>query len=250
MKILGVIPARYASTRFPGKPLAMINGKSMIQRVYEQAVKSSSLSNVVVATDDSRIFDHVIAFGGKVMMTSANHQNGTARCQEVLNKISQETLSDKYDTVINIQGDEPYIDPSQIDMVSALFENPQTDIGTLVKKISTTIDLFDENNVKVVFNKDSNALYFSRQPIPFLRGAAKDEWLAQHTYYKHIGIYGYRADILNKVVLLKESELETAEKLEQLRWLENTYSISVDITEIESLAVDTPEDLLKLNNRR
>ena len=250
MKILGVIPARYASTRFPGKPLAMINGKSMIRRVYEQAVKASSLSKVVVATDDSRIFDHVAAFGGKVKMTSAGHQNGTARCQEVLNKINQETSPDKYDVVINIQGDEPYIDPAQIDMVSALFENPQTDIGTLVKKISTTIDLFDENIVKVVFNKDTNALYFSRQPIPFIRGAPKEEWLEQQTYYKHIGIYGYRADILNKIVLLKESELETAEKLEQLRWLENTYSISVDITEIESLAVDTPEDLLKLNNRR
>ena len=250
MKILGVIPARYASTRFPGKPLAMINGKSMIRRVYEQAVKSSSLSNVLVATDDSRIFDHVTAFGGNVMMTSAEHQNGTARCQEVLNKISQDTLSDKYDAVINIQGDEPYIDPAQIDMVSTLFENPQTNIGTLVKKINTTIDLFDKNIVKVVFNKDNNALYFSRQPIPFLRGAPKDEWLQQHTYFKHIGIYGYRADILNKIILLKETELETAEKLEQLRWLENTYSIAIDITDIESLAVDTPDDLLKLNNRR
>ena len=249
MNILGVIPSRYASTRFPGKPLTIINGKSMIQRVYEQALKSSSLSKVIVATDDKRIFDHVKSFNGQVLMTSSDHQNGTTRCQEVLSKLNEENSDNKYDIVINIQGDEPYIDPSQIEMVSALFNHHKTGIGTLVKKISSSTELFDENVVKVVFGKRKDAIYFSRQPIPYLRSVSKEDWLNHHTFYKHIGIYGYRADILNEIVLLEKGELEVAEKLEQIRWLENSYSISVDVTDIESIAVDTPEDLLKLNNR-
>lgn len=249
MKILGVIPARYASTRFPGKPLAMINGKSMIRRVYEQALKSSSLTDVVVATDDQRIYDHVKAIDANVMMTSTGHQNGTARCHEVLRKLNKKNLANKYDIVINIQGDEPYIDPAQIDIISALFNNQKTEIGTLVKKINTSSELFDKNVVKVVFNNLNKAMYFSRQPIPFLRNVPEEDWLRQHTFFKHVGLYGFRARILNEIVALKKSETENAEKLEQLRWLENSYSISVDITDIESIAVDTPEDLLKLNNR-
>ena len=244
MKILGIIPSRYASTRFPGKPLAVIDGKSMIQRVYEQASKSALLSKVIVATDDSRIFEHVQDFGGNVAMTSKNHTNGTLRCWEVV-----EQSDGNYDIIVNIQGDEPFIDPEQIDQVAGLFKNNEVEIGTLVKKIKSEEELFNPNVVKAVFDQQKKALFFSRQTIPFLRGIPQEEWITKHNFYKHIGIYAYRFDVLEKIVKLKPTELEKAESLEQLRWLENGFKINVQITEKEAISIDTPEDLLKLTNR-
>jgi 3-deoxy-manno-octulosonate cytidylyltransferase (CMP-KDO synthetase) len=249
MKVLGVIPARFASTRFPGKPLVSIDGKSMIRRVYEQALKAESLDQVVVATDDSRIFDHVKEFGGEVLMTSPDHQNGSSRCHEVLEILSRTDQSFKYDVVINIQGDEPFIDPQQIDKVTNLFIDPLVEIGTLAKKIAKTQELFNPNSVKVIFGKKKNAIYFSRQTVPFLRDINEKDWVENYDFYKHIGIYGYRAEVLKKIVKLKSSKLEEAEKLEQLRWLENGYKIGVEITEFEGVSIDTPDDLSKLTNR-
>ena len=239
MNFTGIIPARYASTRFPGKPLVIIQGKSMIQRVYEQAKRSKKLSDVVVATDDKRIADHVKSFGGKFIMTSAKHRTGTERCAEVSKKLR---LSNK-DVVINIQGDEPFIDPAQIDAVCKCFANKETQIATLVKKISDTKELFNPNVVKAVFDKNNFALYFSRNPIPYLREDKQENWLKQHDYYKHIGIYGYKAEVLAALVKLKSTALEKAESLEQLRWLENGYKIKIQETKLESVAIDTPNDL-------
>lgn len=250
MKILGVIPARYASTRFPGKPLAEVQGKSMIRRVYEQAQKTSSFSHVVIATDDQRIFDHVKDFGGEVMMTSLDHTDGTSRCNEIVSLLQKNDASEKFDVVINIQGDEPFIDPAQIEMVCGLFSLPETEIGTLIMKIESENDLFNPNIVKVVTALTGQALYFSRQPIPYRRDVPEKDWTKHHTYFKHIGLYGYRTDILAEIVKLKPGKLEYAEKLEQLRWLENGYRISVKQTNFESVAVDTPEDLSKINNNR
>lgn len=244
MKIIGIIPARYASTRFPGKPLAMIQGKSMINRVYKQALKAKSLSKVVVATDDSRIFDHINNFGGNVVMTAKNHLNGSSRCLEVI-----ENSNEQFDAVINIQGDEPYIDPEQINQLAALFKKQNVEIATLVKKVQTEEELFNPNVVKVVFDNNMQALFFSRQAIPFLRGIKMDEWITEHSFYKHIGIYGYRPGILKEIVSLAPAELERVESLEQLRWIENGYSIKLGITTLEGDAVDTPEDLLKLTNK-
>ena len=244
MNFTGIIPARYASTRFPGKPLVIIQGKSMIQRVYEQAKRSKKLSDVVVATDDKRIADHVKSFGGKFIMTSAKHRTGTERCAEVSKKLR---LSNK-DVVINIQGDEPFIDPAQIDVVCKCFENKETQIATLVKKISDTKELFNPNVVKAVFDKNNFALYFSRNPIPYLREDKQENWLKQHDYYKHIGIYGYKAEVLAALVKLKSTALEKAESLEQLRWLENGYKIKIQETKLESVAIDTPNDLEVISN--
>ena len=244
MKILGIIPSRYASTRFPGKPLAMIDGKSMIQRVFEQAVKSDALTKVIVATDDSRIFDHVESFNGNVVMTSSEHLNGTSRCWEVV-----EQSDENYDVVVNIQGDEPFIDPEQINQVVKPFENSGVEIATLVKKIDETAELINPNVVKAVFDREKKALFFSRQPIPFLRGIQQEEWLKKHDYFKHIGIYAYRCDVLKKIVKLEPSELEKAENLEQLRWLENGFKINLQVTAIEAASIDTPDDLLKLTNK-
>ena len=221
-----------------------IDGKSMIQRVYEQASKSSSLTRVIVATDDSRIYDHVKSFNGNVVMTSSEHLNGTSRCWEVV-----EQSDENYNVVVNIQGDEPFIDPVQINQVAELFENNEVEIATLVKKIDESTELFNPNVVKAVFDREKKALFFSRQPIPFLRGIPKDEWLRKHDYFKHIGIYAYRSDILKKIVKLKPSELEKAESLEQLRWLENGFNINVQVTAIEAVSIDTPDDLLKLTNK-
>ena len=243
MEILGIIPARYASTRFPGKPLIEINGMSMIQRVYTQAKKSKSLGRVVVATDDRRIYKHVMDFGGEVVMTSENHLTGTDRCREAL----KETKA-VCDAVINIQGDEPFIDPGQIDKVAACFYIQGTQLATLAKKITNIDDLTNHNMVKVVFNKNSDALYFSRSPIPFTRNFEESDWLNQTAYYKHIGIYGFSKYILNQITKLETSSLEKAESLEQLRWLENGYKIKVAITDFESVAIDTPEDLLKVKD--
>ena len=240
MKILGIIPARYASTRFPGKPLIDIASKTMIQRVYEQAKKCDSLTEVIVATDDERIYKHVHDFGGVAVMTSSNHQSGTDRCAEVALKYPQ------YDVIINIQGDEPYIDPEQITIVSACFTNKDVQLSTLIKKITTLEELNNPNSPKVIINKHSEAIYFSRTPLPYLRGNEPADWLNHFTYFKHIGIYGYRADILQQVTKLAISPLERAESLEQLRWVENGYSIRVAETELETHAIDVPEDLKKL----
>ena len=241
MKTLGIIPARYASTRFPGKPLIDIQGKSMIQRVYEQATKSLSLDMIVVATDDAQISDHVLAFGGLAVMTDTNHESGTDRCAEI---IRMQEFSE-YEVVINIQGDEPFIQPSQIDLVCSLFEDPVTEIGTLVKKIEDSSELENPNLPKVVCNVNEDAIYFSRSPIPYLRGKEMKDWIHHHAYYKHIGIYGYRTWVLKEISVLQKGKLEQAESLEQLRWLENGYKISTAKTDLETLAIDTPEDLLK-----
>jgi 3-deoxy-manno-octulosonate cytidylyltransferase (CMP-KDO synthetase) len=241
MKILGIIPARYASSRFPGKPLVDIAGKSMIQRVYEQVKKCVDVAEVIVATDDSRIFDHVQAFGGVAVMTADDHQSGTDRCAEVA------SLHPEYNVIINIQGDEPYIDPEQITKLAACFNDPGTQIATLIKKILTREELFNYNSPKVVINKLSEAIYFSRATLPHIRAQEPDNWLEFYTYFKHIGIYGYRADVLQQITKLPISGLEKAESLEQLRWIENGYRIKVAETELETHAVDVPADLEKLN---
>lgn len=240
MKILGIIPARYASTRFPGKPLVDIAGKTMIQRVYEQAKKCATLTEVIVATDDDQIFSHVQQFGGVAVMTSDAHQSGTDRCAEVARQHPE------YDVIINIQGDEPFIDPQQIDKVAACFNQESTQLATLVKKILTTEELYNFSSPKVILNKQSEAIYFSRSPLPHVRGREPQQWLYYYTYYKHIGIYGYKSDILQQVTLLPVSSLEKAESLEQLRWIENGYRIKVAETELETYAIDTPEDLEKI----
>ncbi len=244
MRSIGIIPSRYASTRFPGKPLVDIQGKSMIQRVYEQVSKSRILSNVIVATDDDRIYDHVVSFGGKVLMTSVDHVVGTTRCNEVISQLEKE--QDYYDVAINIQGDEPTINHIQIDDVLTRLLDDNAQIATLAKQISSTSDLFDPNVVKVVLSTQNRALYFSRQAIPFQRGIEQQYWLENTNYFKHIGLYGYKTEILKKISCMPTSELEGAESLEQLRWLENGVNIFVDITDFESIAIDTPDDLLKL----
>jgi 3-deoxy-manno-octulosonate cytidylyltransferase (CMP-KDO synthetase) len=233
MKVLGIIPARYASTRFPGKPLIDIGGKSMIQRVYEQAKKCTSLSKVIVATDDDRIFNHISDFGGVAVMTSPDHQSGTDRCAEVALQHPQ------YDIIINIQGDEPFIDPEQITKVAACFTSADVQLATLIKKIETLEELDNPNSPKVIINKHSEA-------VPYLRGHDALDRLNHFTFFKHIGIYGYRADILQEVTKLAISPLEKAESLEQLRWIENGYRIKVAETELETHAVDVPEDLEKM----
>ncbi|OUN73363.1 3-deoxy-manno-octulosonate cytidylyltransferase [Barnesiella sp. An55] len=241
MKFIGIIPARYASTRFPGKPLADMKGKYMIQRVYEQA--SKVLDRVCVATDDDRIFNAVQSFGGQVVMTSTLHRSGTDRCFEAYNN-----LGGHEDVVINIQGDEPFIKPEQIESLIACFDSPQTQIATLVRPFEATEGyeaLANPNSPKVVMNERHEALYFSRSVIPYLRGVEPAEWLARHTYYKHIGMYGYRADVLAQITRLPQSSLELAESLEQLRWLQNGYTIKVGITTQETIGIDTPADLQK-----
>ena len=242
MKILGIIPARYASTRFPGKPLIMLNGKSMIQRVYEQSLKADLLTDVVVATDDQRIFDAVTAFGGKVMMTSSEHNSGTDRCCEIV-----ERIGDDYDAVVNIQGDEPFINPEQINQLAELISSEESQLASLCKPIKDADELFDDNVVKVVFDTKGKALYFSRHTIPFLRKVDKDEqrWMKERTFYKHIGIYAYKVDVLREIASLPQSGLELAECLEQLRWLENSYTIKMGVTEFESYSIDTPQDVEK-----
>lgn len=241
MKFIGIIPARYASTRFPAKPLAILGSKPVIQRVYEQV--AGILDEAYVATDDERIESAVKAFGGKVVMTSVYHKSGTDRCYEAYTKVGQ-----GYDVVVNIQGDEPFIQRSQLEAVKACFEDLATQIATLVKPF-TPEDGFEAlenvNSPKVVVNKNMNALYFSRSVIPFQRNAEKEGWLKGHTYYKHIGLYAYRADVLKEITSLPQSSLELAESLEQLRWLENGYTIKVGISEVETIGIDTPQDLAR-----
>lgn len=238
MKILGIIPARYASTRFPAKPLVSIYGKSMIQRVYQQAQKSDLLTKLVVATDDERIYNEVKSFGGEVLMTSENHKNGTERCAEVL-----EILNSDFDIVINIQGDEPFFESSSIELISSCFNDKKTDIATLVKEIQYQEDLESKTVVKAVISVQNKALYFSRQAIPCVRNCESENPLNEHTFYKHIGIYAFRTNVLKEIVKLPESKLEKAESLEQLRWLENGYNITTNLSTHDSNSVDTPEDL-------
>lgn len=249
MKFIGIIPARYASTRFPGKPLAMIHGTSMIMRVYQQAKKAACLDRVVVATDNMRIFDHVQKEGGEAVMTDEGHVSGTDRVYEAVGKLMNQEDFIKDTVIINIQGDEPYIDPAAITTLSACFDNPEVGIATLIKKIISEEELSNPNVVKVVSGKSKQALYFSRSPLPFIRGAGISEWLSANTFFKHIGIYAYRGHILQGIATLKPSVLEKAEGLEQLRWMENGYSIHVEVTDYESVAVDTPADLSKIMNK-
>lgn len=242
MKFIGIIPARYASTRFPGKPLANMNGKPMIQRVYEQV--QGVLDAVCVATDDTRIEEAVKAFGGNVVMTSDKHRSGTDRCFEAFQKVGK-----GFDVVINIQGDEPFIHPEQIQTVKDCFNDENTQIATLVKPFDPNGDfestLFNPNSPKVVINKNNEAMYFSRSIIPYIRGKKYTEWLPNHVFYKHIGLYAYRAHVLKEITQLPQSTLELAESLEQLRWLENGYRIKVGITNQETIGIDTPEDMEK-----
>lgn len=241
MKFLGIIPARYASTRFPAKPLAMLGGKTVIQRVYEQV--AGVLDDAYVATDDERIEAAVKSFGGKVVMTSVEHKSGTDRCYEACTKIGGD-----FDVVVNIQGDEPFIQPSQLQAVKSCFDDSSTQIATLVKPFSGNDDfavLENVNSPKVVVNKNMNALYFSRSIIPYQRNADKNDWLKNYTYYKHIGLYAYRTEVLKEITSLPQSSLELAESLEQLRWLENGYTIKVGTSEVETIGIDTPQDLEK-----
>ncbi len=240
MKFICIIPARYASTRFPGKPLAVIHHKTMIQRVYEQV--SLALNDVWVATDDERIKKAVEQFGGNVVMTSTNHKSGTDRVAEAVTNIEQLT-NQQFDVVINVQGDEPFIQPEQLTAIKKCFDNKDTAIATLIKPITKSQEIFDSNKVKVVISNTQKALYFSRSPIPFLRGVPQEDWLSNGKFNKHIGMYAYRTAVLHEITKLPQSELEVAESLEQLRWLENGYHIQTEFTHHESIGIDTPNDL-------
>ena len=239
MKFIGVIPARYASTRFPGKPLAILGGKTVIQRVYEQV--SSVLKEAYVATDDDKIFNTVKQFGGKVVMTSPNHKSGTDRIEEAVQKIGGH-----FDVVINVQGDEPFIHRSQLEEIIRCFDDPQTQIATLGKsfvKEQGFEAMENPNSPKIVVDNCGYAMYFSRSVIPFVRGKEQDSWLDSYPYLKHLGIYAYRTNVLHEITQLPQSSLELAESLEQLRWLQNGYRIKVGLTNVETIGIDTPEDL-------
>lgn len=239
LRFIAIIPARYASTRFPAKPLALLGGKPVIQRVYEQV--TGVISSAVVATDDERIAEVIKSFGGQVVMTSPNHKSGTDRCWEAYQKLGEE-----YDVVINVQGDEPFIAHSQLRAIMECFEDENTDIATLVKPFVESDGLAaleNPNSPKVVLDSESRAIYFSRSVIPYLRGVEPEQWLSSHTFYKHIGMYAFRSDVLGKITSLPQSTLELAESLEQLRWLENGYKIGVGISDVETVGIDTPEDL-------
>lgn len=246
MKIIGIIPARYASTRFPGKPLVEIDGVSMIRRVYQQVEAANSISKTIVATDDERIFNHVKAFGGNVMMTADTHESGTERIAEVIKKTNE-----SFDIAINIQGDEPFIQSQLIDdLANFLIKNPTFKIATAAKKITDKETLFNPNSVKVVFSNSGKALYFSRQTIPYIRGVENDDWLDRQDFYKHIGIYAFRTSALLEIIEQPMSNFEKSESLEQLRWLENDYVIGVMPTDFEAVGIDTPEDLERVARRK
>lgn len=236
MKFIGIIPARYASTRFPGKPLALLGGRPVIQHVYEKAV--AAIGEAYVATDDQRIFEVVKAFGGQAVMTRSDHQSGTDRIEEACEKIGTDA-----DVIINIQGDEPFVAVSQIETLKGLFNHPQTQIGTLGKRFESMETVMNPNSPKIVTDKTGFALYFSRSVIPYIRGKEQDCWINHFPYLKHLGIYAYRRETLYEITHLPSSSLELAESLEQLRWLENGYRIRVGITEVETVGIDTPEDL-------
>lgn len=242
MKFISIIPARYASTRFPGKPLAMLGGKSVIQRVYEKV--SGVIDETWVATDDERIFNAVESFGGKVVMTRNDHKSGTDRIEEAIEKIGGD-----YDVVINVQGDEPFIQASQIKTVCECFDDPSTEIATLGKPFGNDMDAINNpNSPKIVVDKKGYAMYFSRSVIPFVRGKESKEWSLSYPFLKHIGLYAYRRNVLAEVTRLPQGELEKAESLEQLRWLENGYRIKVGLTDVETVGIDTPEDLARAEN--
>ena len=236
MTFTAIIPARYASTRFPGKPLAVLGGKTVIQRVYEQV--KSVLSEVYVATDDERIFSCVEAFEGMAVMTRSDHQSGTDRIQEAVEKTGT-----KADVIINVQGDEPFIQPSQIQTLMQLFDDPSTQIGTLGKPFESIEAVENPNSPKIVTDIKGFALYFSRSVIPYIRGKERQEWLGAYPFMKHLGVYAYRKEVLEEVTKLPQSSLEVAESLEQLRWLQNGYRIRVGLTDVETVGIDTPEDL-------
>ena len=241
MKPLVIIPARYASTRFPAKPLALLGGMPIIEHVYRQA--SKAVKDVVVATDDERIKSVVEGFGGRAVMTSTEHQSGTDRCYEALQNVGEQ-----YDIVINVQGDEPFIQPEQITALIECFSDAATDIATMVKPFAEEDGieaLENPNSPKVVVSRSMKAIYFSRSVIPYMRGVEREEWLKHHTYYKHLGIYAFRSKVLAEITALPQSSLELSEKLEQLRWLENGYVIGVATTNIETIGIDTPEDLAR-----
>lgn len=239
MKHIAIIPARFASMRFPGKPLAMLGDKTVIQRVYEQV--SKQIEETWVATDDMQIFSHVKSWGGNVIMTSESHQSGTDRVEEAVEKL--ETMGNHYDIVINVQGDEPFVQPKQIESLCKCFDDEQTQIATL--GIRPEEDIMNPNVPKIVTDNNSFALYFSRSPIPFIRGKDHAEWQSAFPFMKHIGMYGYRRDVLKEITALPQSSLEKAESLEQLRWLQNGYRIKVGETFTDTIGIDTPEDLIK-----
>ena len=236
MKFIGIIPARYASTRFPGKPLAMLGGKPVIQRVYEQVV--SVLGEAYVATDDERIFKAVESFGGRAVMTRSDHKSGTDRIEEAAQKLQTDA-----DVIINVQGDEPFIQKSQLETVKHLFDDPQTQIATLGKPFESMEAVENPNSPKIVCDINGYAMYFSRSVIPHIRGKEQSEWLLNFPYLKHIGLYAYRRNVLAEITKLPQSPLELAESLEQLRWLQNGYRIKVGLTDVETVGIDTPEDL-------
>jgi 3-deoxy-manno-octulosonate cytidylyltransferase (CMP-KDO synthetase) len=243
LNIVAIIPARYASTRFPGKPLIDIGGKTMIQRVYEQVKKAKGISHIIIATDDTRIENAARLMDAEVLMTAPEHQSGTDRCAEVAR-----VLFDKFDAVINIQGDEPFIQPQQIEQVAKLLSKPTTQIASLARQIKNNAEVMDPSKVKVVFDKNKRALYFSRSAIPFNRNSEQKNWISTTDYFLHVGIYGYKTNVLKEIAQLPQSKLEIAESLEQLRWLENGYSIHMDITEHETYGIDTPEDLERIKH--
>lgn len=237
-KFIAIIPARYASTRFPGKPLALLGGKPVIQRVYEQV--TGILDNAYIATDDQRIYDATIGFKGKAVMTRPDHQSGTDRIEEAIEKIGGD-----FDVVVNIQGDEPFVQQSQIEALCACFKDPDTQIATLGKPFSAMEAVENPNSPKIVVDNHGYAMYFSRSIIPFVRGVDKSGWLTKYPFLKHLGIYAYRSEVLHEITQLPQSSLEKAESLEQLRWLQNGYRIKVGVTDVETVGIDTPEDLQK-----
>lgn len=242
MKFIGIIPARYSSSRFPGKPLAILGGKPVIEHVYRQV--SSVMEDVFVATDDQRIYDAVEAFGGKAIMTRSDHKSGTDRICEALEKVGG-----SFDVVINIQGDEPFVQKSQLETVMQCFDDPRTQIATLGKPFESMEAVENPNSPKIVLDNDGYALYFSRSVIPFVRGKEHEEWLSHFPYLKHIGLYAYRTEVLMEVSKLPQSTLELAESLEQLRWLQNGYKIKVGLTDVETIGIDTPEDLQRAEEK-
>lgn len=242
MKFIGIIPARYSSSRFPGKPLALLGGKPVIEHVYRQV--SSVMEDVFVATDDQRIYDAVEAFGGKAIMTRSDHKSGTDRICEALEKVGG-----SFDVVINIQGDEPFIQKSQLETVMQCFDDPRTQIATLGKPFESMEAVENPNSPKIVLDNDGYALYFSRSVIPFVRGKEHEEWISHFPYLKHIGLYAYRTEVLMEISKLPQSTLELAESLEQLRWLQNGYKIKVGLTDVETIGIDTPEDLQRAEEK-
>ena len=236
MKFIGIIPARYASTRFPGKPLALLGGKPVIQHVYEKV--AAVLEAAYVATDDERIYDVVKSFGGQVVMTRTDHKSGTDRIEEAIEKIGGE-----WDVVVNVQGDEPFVAKSQLDTICHCFDDPTTQIATLGKPFESMEAVQNPNSPKIVVDNMGFAMYFSRSVIPYVRGKEKSTWLTHYPFLKHLGIYAYRKDVLRQVTQLPQSSLEIAESLEQLRWLQNGFKIKVGTTDVETVGIDTPQDL-------